>query len=168
MFGGKTTRLLTVIERDMIRGLKVACFKPLIDIRYSQQKITSHLGATVNATVIRDGEDILRFVRANTCDSVAVDELFMVPNSGKALVEVFRMGINVYVSTLQLSSIPESYVEVDAILPWATEVKVCPAVCVQCGADAYYTYKKGGDPNAAVEIGGANLYEPRCFQHFFS
>jgi len=37
-----------------------------------------------------------------------------------------------------------------------------------CGADAYYTLKVGGDPSAAVEVGGADLYQPRCFEHFFN
>lgn len=170
MFGGKTTRLLSSVERDVIRGLNVKCFKPVIDVRYSDDKITSHLGASVKAHTISSGEDMLDEI--NYCDdvvqSVAIDELFMIPGAGKAAVQLFQRGINVYVSSLQLSSVPRSYEEVDAVLPWATEVCVCPAVCVVCGADAYYTLKTGGDPNAAVEVGGADLYQPRCFKHFFN
>jgi len=170
MFGGKTTRLLSTIERDVIRGLNVMCFKPMIDVRYSSSEITSHLGAKVFAEQVESGTDILSIVNESNrpVDSIAVDELFMIPHSGAALVEIFKRGINVYASSLQLSSIPKSYLDVDVVLPWATEIAVCPAICVSCGADAYYTYKKGGDPNAAVEVGGADLYEPRCFEHFFN
>ena len=50
------------------------------------------------------------------------------------------------------------------MLPWATKVEVCPAVCTICGADAFYTYKKGGSDDD-VEIGGKELYEPRCAIH---
>jgi len=32
----------------------------------------------------------------------------------------------------------------------------------------FYSYKKGGDLNASVEVGGSELYEPRCWEHFFS
>jgi len=170
MFGGKTTRLLSAIERDVIRGLNVVSFKPKIDNRYSDTKITTHLGATVDAVPIRSGIDIINTV--NDIDekihSVAIDELFMIPMAGAAAVELFRRGINVYTSSLQLSSIPDSYEEVSTVLPWATDVVVCPAVCVSCGSDAYYTLKVGGDPKAAVEVGGADLYQPRCFEHFFS
>jgi len=168
MFGGKTTRLLSIVERDVIRGLNVMCFKPKLDIRYSSDKITTHLGAKVFAEQVETGENILQKIKLSKrpVDSVAVDELFMISGAGLALIELFRHGINVYTSSLQLSSIPKSYLEVDAVLPWATEVVVCPAVCTVCGDDAYYTYKKGGDLNAAIEVGGSDLYEPRCFHHF--
>ena len=171
MFGGKTTRLLTAVERDVIRGLNVMCFKPYIDTRYSQDKITSHLGAKVNAVSVESGFEILQRVEkaCGEIDSVAVDELFMIPGGGDALVKLFRSGINVYTSSLQLSSNPKPYAfdEMSMILPWATKIDVCPAVCTVCGSDAYYTYKKGGDLSASVEVGGAELYEPRCWEHFF-
>tara|TARA_R100000664_G_C2744871_1_gene132792 strand:- start:617 stop:1165 length:549 start_codon:yes stop_codon:yes gene_type:complete len=169
MFGGKTTSLLSTIERDVIRGLHVLSFKPKVDNRYNEEKITTHLGAVVDASPVSTGIEILQAVHDfdGTVDSVAIDELFMIPMSGAAAVKLFREGINIYVSSLQLSSIPEPYEEMAMILPWATEVVVCPAVCVECGSDAYYTLKTGGDPNALVEVGGADLYEPRCFKHFF-
>lgn len=175
MFGGKTTRLLTAIERDVIRGLNVLSFKPKIDNRYNENKITTHLGATVEAEIVSDGTEIKDIVaqlqRGNhKIDSIAIDELFMIPGAGDLAVELFKSGINIYVSSLQLSSNPNPYAfsEMPSVLPWATEIVICPAVCVVCGADAYYTYKKGGDLNAAVEVGGADLYEPRCFRHFFA
>ena len=62
MFGGKTTRLLTAIERDVIRGMKVLSFKPKIDDRYSHEKITTHLGASVDAIIVSTGDDILKEV----------------------------------------------------------------------------------------------------------
>ena len=172
MFGGKTTRLLTAIERDVIRGLNVMCFKPQMDVRYSTDEITSHLGAKVNAITVESGAEIIRQVESSPVsqiDSVAVDELFMIPGGGEALVKLFQAGINIYTSSLQLSSNPRPYAfdEMSAILPWATKIDICPAVCTVCGADAYYTYKKGGDLNASVEVGGSELYEPRCWEHFF-
>tara|TARA_B100000131_G_C18083357_1_gene599111 strand:- start:971 stop:1504 length:534 start_codon:yes stop_codon:yes gene_type:complete len=175
MFGGKTTSLLSVIERDVIRGLNVLSFKPKVDNRYNERKITTHLGATVDAEVVQTGIDILSHVRnvqesGHKVDSVAIDELFMIPMAGATAVNLFRSGINLYVSSLQLSSNPEPYAfeEMTTILPWATSIDICPAVCVVCGGDAYYTHKKGGDFNASVEVGGSELYEPRCFKHFFS
>ena len=169
MFGGKTTSLLSAIERDVIRGLNVISFKPKIDNRYSDQKITTHLGATVSAKTVSSGIEILNVVDASVekIHSIAIDELFMIPMAGHVAIKLFRRGINIYVSSLQLSSKPEPYEEMLPILPWATDVIVCPAICVSCGADAYYTLKTGGDPNALVEVGGADLYEPRCFEHFF-
>jgi thymidine kinase len=134
MFGGKTTSLLSAIERDVIRGLSVISFKPKIDNRYSDQKITTHLGATVNAQTVSSGIEILNAVEANEnkIHSIAIDELFMIPMAGPAAIKLFRRGINVYVSSLQLSSKPDPYEEMLTVLPWATDVVVCPAVCVSC------------------------------------
>ena len=169
MFGGKTTRLLGAIERDVLRKHNVKSFKPHIDDRYSSDEITTHIGASLKAIPVSTGADILQKVypMQEEINSVAIDEFFMINGAAEAAIHLFQSGINIYVSTLQLDSNPVAYTEVSKILPWATEIVVCPAVCTVCGDDAYYTYKKGGDPNAAIEIGGSDLYEPRCFSHFF-
>ena len=46
----------------------------------------------------------------------------------------------------------------------STKIKKCPAVCTLCGQDAYYTYKKVKSLDE-IAVGGADLYEPRCWHH---
>jgi len=167
MFGGKTTKLLGAVERDVLRGFTVKSFKPKIDTRYSSDQIITHIGATLDASAVLSGNEIWCAVRDNQIKSVAIDELFMIPDAAEVAIKLFRRGINIYASTLQLDSNSEPYEEVSKILPWATEIVVCPAICTICGSDAYYTLKTGGDPNAKIEVGGSDLYEPRCFCHFF-
>ena len=98
---------------------------------------------------------------------VAVDEAFMVPGIATALKQIYSQGKTILVSSLQLSSSGESYREILDILPWATSVQICPAVCAICGEDAYFTQKVAGnnDPGK-LEIGGSDLYQPRCHSHF--
>ena len=50
------------------------------------------------------------------------------------------------------------------MLPCATCIEKCAAVCVTCGEDAYYTHRKIADL-AEIAVGGAELYEPRCWNH---
>ena len=50
------------------------------------------------------------------------------------------------------------------MLPWATKIEKCPAVCTICGKDAFYTYRKV-DSLSEIEVGGSELYEPRCWGH---
>jgi len=169
MFGGKTTKLLGAIDRYKYQGREILTFKPRVDERYSRQKIVTHWGGHSSAQNVSTGAEILALVSDNEYDNlvIAIDEVFMIPGSGEALIYLFKRGHTILVSSLQLSSIPEPYDELLKILPWATEITVCPAVCTTCGADAYYTLKKGGDLLAKIEIGGSDLYEPRCFHHFF-
>jgi thymidine kinase len=84
------------------------------------------------------------------------------------LPDLFKWGATVIASTLQISSDGTPYPEVAGFISYATKVEVCPAVCttINCGADAHYTEKIGGRLDHGIEVGGAEMYQPRCFKHF--
>ena len=84
--------------------------------------------------------------------------------SAEALIELFRLGKTIVVSSLQLSASGNVFEEVRDMMPWATKIVVCPAVCTVSGQDAYYTHKKINDL-AEITVGGSELYEPRCWEH---
>jgi len=167
MFSSKTTGLLSSIDRLKYQHKKVAVFKPQMDDRYSEDFICTHSGWKVPATCVKEGSDILEKIAEmdENPHVVAVDEAFMIPGVAKVLVWLYRKGYNIVVSSLDLSATGKPFEEVEKMLPWATKVEKLSAVCVVCNKDAYYTYKKqlGGDE---IEVGGAELYEPRCLQHF--
>ena len=95
---------------------------------------------------------------------IAVDEAFMIDGVADALIDAYRRGSTVLVSTIELSSSCNVFTEVEKMLPWATEIAKCTAVCVICGDDAQYTHRKV-DNLAEIAVGGAELYEPRCWSH---
>ncbi len=168
MFGGKTTRLLSAIERYRLKQKKVFTFKPLRDTRYDPegQSIVTHRGYEMNSVPIVAAEEIYMHLEKRHASSgvIALDEAFMVDGAADVLIDLFKTGYTILVSSLQLSSTLEPFPEMTKMLPWATRVEVCPAVCTICASDAFYTYKKGGtDDN--VEIGGKEMYEPRCSMH---
>lgn len=165
MFGGKTTKMLAALERFSYQNRKTVLFKPSIDKRYSDGKVVTHKGQTHNSVLVSTGSEILK--KARKVDVVAVDEMFMIPGSAQALLSLFRKGKTILASTLQLSSQPTGYTtfgEVKELMPWATSIEVCPAVCYRCSRDAYYTERlcKG---DKEVLIGGAESYQPVCYKH---
>lgn len=165
MFGSKTSRLLAAVDRYTYQNRIVAAFKPKMDTRYDVDRITTHSGGSTEATCTSTGADIIRHVNnMGTCDVVAVDEAFMIDGCAEALLELFRAGKSIVVSSLQLSASGRAFSEVKEMLPWATEIHVCPAVCPITGRDAYYTHKKIDDFNEIV-VGGSETYEPRSWQH---
>ena len=97
---------------------------------------------------------------------IAVDEAFMINGIGEVLVDLFQRGHTILLSSLQLSSDFTPYKEIQAVMPYATKVEVCPAVCSTCGADAHYTKKVGGRSDHSIEVGGSEMYQPKCFLHF--
>ena len=58
----------------------------------------------------------------------------------------------------------EPFDEVTRIMPWATSIDVCPAVCSKCDRDAYYTERLAKEEKKVL-IGGAESYQPVCYKH---
>jgi len=170
MFGGKTTRMLSAVDRYKYQGQKILAFKPQVDERYSKESIVTHWGHELNANRILDGAALKRKViqqaQKNPC-VIAVDEVFMIPGCGNVLVELFKQGNTILISSLQLSSDGSPYPEVACMFPYATYVEVCAAVDPISKRDAYYTEKYGGRKDHAIEVGGAEMYRPRDWAGFF-
>lgn len=172
MFGGKTTRMLSQVERYSYMGEEALVFKPKIDERYEVESIVTHAGKSIPAMRVQHGDDIQRLVSALHGSSptvVAIDEAFMIPGSGEAAIQLFHRGHTILVSSLQLSSDGSPFEEVQQMFPYATYVAVCPAVDPISKSDAYYTEKIGGkQESGTVEVGGSEMYRPRDWSGFFN
>ena len=171
MFGSKTTRLLGDVDRLKHKGRKVAAFKPKMDARYDANKIASHNGGSVEAYSIERAEEIFGVLETYQFDTIAVDEAFMIPNIETVLIDFYRAGKNIIVSSIQLDAGEKPFERIERMLPFATKIEVCPAVCAVdgCDQDAYYTKALFDIDNATQEekIGAKGMYEPRCFKHYF-
>ena len=162
MFGSKTTRLLAAVERLRYQSRTVVVFKPKFDSRGKRNKVETHSGISTNAVSVDTGQQIIKACSDTQVDAVAVDEAFMIPGVGEALISLFKRGKTVLVSSIQLSSSGQAFEETKVMFPWATHIEVCPAVCSITGKDAYYTHRKVPSDNL-VEVGGSEKYEPRCW-----
>ena len=165
MFGSKTTRLLATLDRFRYQNRNIACFKPRMDDRYSDGEICTHSGGKIDAVCVKSGEDVLKYVQdMNEIQVIAVDEAFMIDGISDALLRLFRSGKTIVVSSLQLSASGNIFEEIRDMMPWATKIEVCPAVCPISGQDAYYTHRKLSGLDE-ITVGGAELYEPRSWFH---
>jgi len=164
MFSGKTTHLIARIDRYMYQNKRVAAFKPKMDDRYSVTDIQTHSGASIPAVVVSTGKEILQYLLESDddYDIIAVDEAFMIENSADALIQLFKLGKTILVSSLEMSASCSHFEEILLMTPWATHIQKFPAVCAVCHKDAYYTQKKVDD-SSIIQVGGADLYEPRCW-----
>jgi len=167
MFSSKTSSLLALLEKYKYQHKKIVVFKPNIDDRYSTSEVVTHSGWKVPAVCVKSGAEILEYLTNLDVapQIVAVDEAFMIPGSSDTLIWLYTFGFTVVVSSLEMSSTGKPFAEIEKMLPWATHVQKCTSVCTVCGRDAHFTHKKqvGGEE---IEVGGAELYEPRCAQHF--
>lgn len=160
MFGSKTTKMLSVLERASYQNKNVIAFKPKMDDRYASSEIVTHTGLRFPAINVNSGEQILSL--SQDYDIVGIDEAFMIDGVASAVLELFKKGKSVVVSSIQLSASGQVFEEIKDILPWATKVEICPAVCVKTGHDAYYTVKKS-ETSGEIQVGGSDIYEPRAW-----
>lgn len=174
MMSGKTSALLMSLERFKYQGKHIFAFKPDVDNRYSTSEIVTHMGWKIPAVTIRTGAELIKSLIERTPQGeqssnvvVAVDEMFMIEGSAEILIWLFKQGATVLVSTLDLSSSCKPFSEVAKLLPFATKVEKFTAVCTVCHADAAYTWKKQeeGDNDVLIQVGGSEMYEPRCNKH---
>jgi thymidine kinase len=166
MFGSKTSRLLSTLEKYKYQHKKTVVFKPLIDDRYSNNEIVTHIGWKCPAVCVRTGADVLEYLTnmSENPQVIAVDEAFMIPGIAESLIWLYKSGFTIVVSSLEMSAAAKPFHEIEKMLVWATRVEKCTAVCTVCGRDAYYTHKKQTNEEE-IEVGGAELYEPRCYSH---
>lgn len=170
MFSGKTSRLIAHIDRLTYQQKKFVAFKPKMDDRYSLTDIKTHAGTTLTAISIDSAKDILEHLinagnEGEDFDVVAVDEAFMIDGVADVLIHLFKLGKTIIISSLEMSASCNHFEEITQMMPWATHVEKCPAVCVICQADAYYTHRKTENKliQSEIQVGGADLYEPRCW-----
>jgi thymidine kinase len=168
MASAKTSRMLLALEKFKCQGRRIIVFKPAIDDRYSKSDVITHTGWKYDARAVKDNVDMLSVLSEDPVDYnvIAVDEQFMIPGSADVLIFLYRKGFTIAVSTLDLSSKGKPFDEVQKILPYATRIEKCVAVCPICGSDAHYTYRKVQDEENMV--GGLDIYEPRCFTHYLA
>ena len=166
MFGSKTTRLLAQLDRFAYQNKNIVAYKPMMDNRYSNIEICTHSGGRFPAYGVSTGKDIIEHIGSlkHQVDVVAVDEAFMIDGVASVLLDLFRRGKTIIVSSLQLSASGNVFNEVMEMMPWATKIEICPAVCPITGRDAYYTHRKVSGLNE-IEVGGSDMYEPRCWEY---
>src|ERR1044071_346474 len=84
MFSGKSEELIRRLRRSMIARKRVQVFKPVIDVRYSEDEIVSHGDLRMKSEVIGGADEILDRIDWRS-EVVGVDEAnFM----GPGLVDV--------------------------------------------------------------------------------
>jgi thymidine kinase len=136
-----------------------------MDDRYSKTEIFTHSGGKLEAVGVNNGKDIVKYINDFKPDAnvIAVDEAFMIDGIADTLLSLFKKGKTIIVSSLQLSATGNIFEEIRDMMPWATKIEICPAVCPITGRDAYYTHRKI-EGLSEITVGGSDLYEPRCWE----
>ncbi len=167
MFAGKTEELIRRIKVLEFAKKNVLVFKPAIDNRYSDTKVVSHAGGSVESFVVSDARSILDFIKDDT-DVVAIDEVQFFEEDILLVVDYLaKKGIRVMAAGLDTDFRAEPFGVMPQLITQAEFVTKLTAVCVKCGAPATRTQRiVNGKParftDPIIMVGAAESYEARC------
>jgi thymidine kinase len=160
MFSGKTEELLRRIRRATIANKSVKIFKPDIDNRYHEVRITSHDQNETQAITVRQASEILQ--HAGDSEVIAIDEAQFFDDRLTDVCEQLALkGSRVIIAGLDLDFKGHPFGPMPQLLAIAEYITKLHAICVVCGNIASRSFRKvpTGD---RVMIGEMNIYEPRC------
>ncbi|MHB1021358.1 MAG: thymidine kinase [Acidobacteriaceae bacterium] len=164
MFSGKSEELIRRLRRARIARLRVACFKPDIDLRYHREAIASHSAQTLEAMTIANVAELRSVLlpKLDEVDVIGVDESQFFDDSLVSFaLELVHLGKRVVLAGLDTTFAGEPFGPVPNLLAVADEIVKLSAVCMICGAPAIHTQRLGSN-QALVVVGAAGVYEARC------
>ncbi len=167
MFAGKTEELIRRIKVLEFAKKNVLVFKPALDNRYSDTKVVSHGGSTVDSIVVENSKAILDFVRDDT-DVVAIDEIQFFDNEIILVCDYLaKKGVRVMAAGLDTDFRAEPFGVMPQLITNAEFVTKLTAVCMKCGAPATRTQRLvNGKPasyhDPIIMVGASESYEARC------
>jgi thymidine kinase len=167
MFAGKTEELIRRIKVLEFAKKEIMVFKPVIDNRYSDTKVVSHAGSSVESHVIVKASEILDLVK-DTTQVVAIDEVqFFDDEICDVCNELADRGIRVMAAGLDTDFRGEPFGPMPQLMTEAEFVTKLAAVCNKCGAPATRTQRIiDGKPasynDPIILVGASESYEARC------
>ena len=170
MFCGKTDELLRRLRRAIIAKQKIQVFKPGFDIRYGNEKVTSHAGNEYEAYPVEKITDITALL-LDDVTVVAIDEAQFFEKEIISVVQnLVDRGIRVIVAGLDMDFRGVPFGQMPQLLAQAEVVDKLHAICMVCGEEATRTQRLvDGEPayfdDPIIIVGASEMYEARCRIH---
>lgn len=160
MFSGKTEELIRRLRRCEIAKLRVEIFKPAVDTRYDEKAIVSHDLNSIPSTPVANSEAIL--LLSNEAEVIGIDEAqFFDEELPMVCQRLASKGARVIVAGLDMDYLGQPFGPIPRLLAIAEYVSKIQAICVKCGSQASYSFRKI-DNDSKIMLGEKESYEPRC------
>lgn len=167
MFAGKSEELIRRARRALYAKKKVQVFKPMIDNRYHESMVVTHMGVAHEAQVVRSVDEMRRQIDPEAHIILIEEAQFFDSSIADLATELADTGREVILAGLDQDFRREPFGPMAKLLTIADEVVKLRAICVNCGAPASHTYrtidgKAAHRDDPVVLIGATETYEARC------
>ena len=161
MFSGKTEELIRRLKRAQIARLKVQCFKPVIDDRYSKDHVMRHDATKILSIPIEKSIQVLEKLDDNT-RVVGIDEAqFFDEGIVEICQKLANRGVRVLVAGLDLDYLGRPFEPMPRLLALAEDVTKLHAICMVCGGEASRSQRLISNDDQ-IAVGSKDMYEARC------
>ena len=158
MFSGKTEELIRRLKRAKFANQNVVIFKPLTDVRYSDEKVVSHDANEIESVPVKNSVDILSQIEK--VDVIAVDEAqFFDMSIVDVCNHLANKGIRVIVAGLDMDFKGNPFGPMPNLMAVAEFVTKVHAICTKTGNLANFSHRIS-ENNELVLLGEKNEYEP--------
>lgn len=177
MFSGKSTVLISKLERATYAERRVLVIKPKIDTRTvsriasrkkkNKKDSTFEEHGSFPAHEVTSAQEFIQLVSQHQPDVLAIDEVQFFPEWIPQLInELLDVNENsdfvIIVSGLDMDAWKKPFGIIPQLMAMADEVDKLTAVCFKCKKPANLTYKYGGTLSQIIEVGDTEKYEARC------
>ena len=160
MFSGKTEELIRRMKRAQFAKLKVAIYKPCIDVRYSEDEVVSHDAHSIPSTPISSPARMLEI--ASDVEVVGIDEAQFFDESIVEVVQTLaNRGVRVIIAGLDTDFLGKPFGPMPALMAVAEDIQKVHAICVRCGSPANHSHRLSKSDELVV-LGETDIYEPLC------
>lgn len=170
MFSGKTSSLWKDLNRFEIAKYKTVVFKPKLDNRYSDKHIVTHDNNKMIAVAVESITDILDYMKTSTATVIGIDEVQFLKGDIKEIIRILDLFLEneftIVLAGLDMDYKSEPFEIVKEIMPRVDYLYKHHAVCANCGADAWVSYRKIHD-DERIKLGAEESYEPLCRKCFY-
>jgi len=165
MFSGKTEELIRRLRRAKFAKQKVEIFKPMVDVRYDDDKVVSHDANEIRSTPVPAAANIR--ILGDTCDVVGIDEAqFFDDEIITVCNDLANKGVRVVVAGLDMDFKGNPFGPMPALMATAEYVTKVHAICTRTGNLANYSFRKSSNDDLVL-LGETGEYEPLSRAAFY-
>ncbi|MBK8316397.1 MAG: thymidine kinase [Acidobacteria bacterium] len=161
MFSGKSEELIRRLRRAQIARRKVQIFKPVIDVRYSEEHIVSHSEMKIQSETVQSATEILVIVDMDT-EVVGIDEgQFFGGDLVSVANKLADLGKRVIIAGLDMDYLGRPFDPMPLLLAIAEDItKTTRSGRFRCSPRPY-TQRLIASRERVV-VGASDAYEARC------
>lgn len=161
MFSGKTEELIRRVRRLGYANIKTLVIKPKTDDRWSEQRIISRAGSSIDTKVFDNAVAVKDAFESGDYEALVIDEVqFFNEDIIDVIKWIASRGHNVIMSGLDMDFNGKGFRIMPELLAIADKVYKVSAICNVCHNDATMSFRKIASQEQVLV--GDEEYEPRC------